>query len=99
MRRPGGYATWTDPEQPVVEYDSITCSHCQRVVFVKPGTASTVYVDLETRTEEAGAFCRVCMRPVCLPCCAVGTCRPWEQRLEQAEARERLRRQVTGNYR
>ena len=100
MRTPTGYATITDPDRPIVERDTCTCGHCQRVIIVKPHTASTVYLVLNRQTlrwhEEAGAFCRVCMRPVCLACHAAGTCTPWERQLAAAEARDRFRRSVGG---
>ena len=89
MLRPQGYAQFIAPEQ-VVERDTCTCGHCNRVIFVKPRSASTVYL-IQHRdgrwTEEAGAFCRVCMRPVCLRCHDVGTCTPMERMIEQMEAR------------
>lgn len=92
-----GYVTITDPDKPLFERDTITCGHCQKIVFVKPGTACTVYLipirpkdehDLEVigrYLEEAGAFCAVCQRPICLPCHDVGTCRTWEQLIESME--------------
>jgi hypothetical protein len=94
--RAHGYATIVDPTSACVEYDSAQCGHCQRVIFVKPHTASTVYL-IPTGVpgqfhEEPGAFCRCCMRPVCLRCHAQGGCTPWERQLEQSEARDRLRR-------
>jgi hypothetical protein len=95
-----GYATLVDPDAPLVERDTCTCGHCQRVIFIKPGSASTVYLIFDRVgwrwQEEAGAFCRVCMRPICLSCCAVGRCTPWERQLEASEARDRLRRSVEG---
>lgn len=100
LRTPTGYATLTDPDQPLVEFDTVTCGHCQRVIRVKPGTAATTYLLLDHQTlrsrEEPGAACRVCMRPVCLACCADGRCTPWERRLEAMEARDRLVRSVLG---
>ena len=94
MLHPGGYATISDPDrsQPV-EWDTLTCGHCCRVVFVKPGTGSTIYL-IQHRdgrwTEDAGAFCRVCMKPVCLPCHDHGACVPLERWLEQVEHRARV---------
>ncbi len=88
MRRAGGYATFTG-EAAVREYDTCSCGHCGKILFTKPGTVSTVYL-IPTRSggwlEEPGAGCRVCMRPVCLPCHDVGACRPVEQLLEFLEA-------------
>ena len=99
MRHPGGYATIIEPGHLTVEIDTASCGHCQRIIFTKAGTAATVYL-LSTAVpgqyrEEGGAFCRVCMRPICLQCYGVGRCTPWERRLEKAEARERLRRAVS----
>ena len=98
MRRPGGYVTILDPDQPLVEQDTCLCGHCSRIILTKAGSASTVYL-LPTPTpgrylEEAGAFCRVCMHPVCLPCHDHGGCTPWERRLEMSERRARLLRAV-----
>jgi hypothetical protein len=93
VRRPQGYATWTMAEAPLVERDSISCGHCNRLVFVKPGTAFTVYLFpqlIGPDKEEMGAACRVCMRNICLTCHGVGTCTPLERRLEQIEARGRM---------
>lgn len=94
-----GYAVWTDVEtSKQVELDTIQCCHCQRQVFVKPLTGGTVYlipVGATGRWKEVpGAGCRICMRPVCLECEAKGTCTPFEKRIEQLEARERLHRLV-----
>jgi hypothetical protein len=94
IRGATGYATTFDPDTRMQEHDTTTCGHCQRVIFTKPHTASTVYLVLDrpslTWREEAGAFCRVCMRPVCLACHAHGGCRPWEAMIERAESRERF---------
>lgn len=97
MIKAGGYATIFEPDSALVERDTITCGHCQQVIFVKPGTASTVYLiphkpkhnkDLDALNrfdEEPGAFCRVCMSPVCLHCHDKGVCVPSEKFLEQIE--------------
>ena len=93
MPRLGGYATIADPDRPLFERDTVACGHCQKVVFVKPGTGATVYLILHVDdaqgahrwVEEAGAFCRICMRPVCLRCHGEGGCRPFERLLEQME--------------
>ena len=100
MLRPGGYATIVEPGRPPVEIDSISCGHCQRIILTKARSASTVYL-IPTPTpgrylEEPGAFCRVCMKPVCLPCHALGTCTPFERQLEIAERRGRLLRVAMG---
>lgn len=92
MLKPKGYATIVDPSAKV-EFDTCNCGHCQRVLFTKPGSAQTVYLFLRPGgevKEEMGAFCRVCMRPVCLQCHDVGRCTPWERALERAESRSRF---------
>jgi hypothetical protein len=92
MLRPHGYVT-VYGERGLIEHDSITCGHCNRIVFVKPGSASTVYV-LPQLTgpplETPGAMCHVCMRAVCLSCHEEGRCLPLERRIEQMEARGRM---------
>lgn len=89
MLKPGGYATIVS-DGPTIERDTCSCGHCGRVIFVKPGSASTVYL-IQHRdfrwTEEPGACCRVCMRPVCLRCHDRGTCRPLERWLADQEHR------------
>lgn len=92
MRRIGGYAQITSPERQI-ERDTSSCGHCSAVTFIKPGSAATVYLiwdpALKQWREEPGAFCRVCMRPVCLRCHEIGTCVPLERFLERAEAGRR----------
>lgn len=85
-----GYATIFAPDAPQFERDTCNCGHCQKVIFLKPGSGVTVYLipHRDGRwTEESGAFCRVCMRPVCLPCHDKGTCTPFEKQIEQMEKR------------
>lgn len=95
-----GYATIIDPDRPMpIEYDTKQCGHCQKVLFVKAGSGGAIYL-IPSRDrvgeflEEAGAFCRVCMRPICLPCHDHGNCRPFEKMLEASESRDRLLRAV-----
>lgn len=95
-----GYATITEPDAPLVERDTTTCGHCQRVIFVKPHTLSTIYVIFDRETsqwcEAPGCGCFLCQRPICLRCHDLGTCRPWQEQLARSEARDRLRRQILG---
>lgn len=90
MRNAGGYLIITDPEVAApIERDTVSCGHCNRVVEVKAGTGATVYLwwswPQQRYQEEAGAFCRCCMKPVCLRCHDLGTCTPLEKWLEQQE--------------
>lgn len=101
MLRPQGYMQVIDPDLSVVEHDTITCKHCQRIVFIKPGTVGTVYLipakprdvtdldALKRYDEVPGAFCRQCMGAVCLPCDDKGTCTTAEKFLEQLEKQGR----------
>lgn len=85
-----GYATITEPDKQPQEWDTVNCRHCGRVIFIKPGSASTVYL-IQHRdrrwTEEPGAGCRLCHGPVCLPCHDIGTCTPLEKKLAEMERR------------
>lgn len=94
MRRPQGYATIVDPDRPIVEYDTAVCCHCNKILFIKPGSVSTVYLiqhltseGLIFWSEEPGAACWSCQKPVCLPCHDQGTCLPLDRWLEQTERR------------
>ena len=96
MLNPGGYLLITDPvAAQSVERDTISCGHCNRVVEVKAGSSSTVFLrwsrSQQRYQEEPGAFCRCCMKPVCLPCHDIGVCMPLEKWLEQQEAAGRRR--------
>ena len=88
-----GYATISDPERPLEEFDTVSCCHCSAAIRVKPHTASTVYLIFDPVSwqwkEEPGASCWHCMKPVCLPCCEKGICLPLERMLEHAEGRWR----------
>jgi len=84
-----GYGVIFDPDIPQPwERDTVNCRHCNRVIFVKPGSASTVYqiqgADGVWR-EEAGAWCGCCHGPVCLQCDADGRCLPFEAKLAKME--------------
>lgn len=92
MRKPQGYAVVTGDFMPL-EYDTISCGHCNKVVMVKAGTGSTVYLIPQftgPHLEEPGAMCRVCMRAVCLECHDLGRCLPLERMIEEKEARGRM---------
>ncbi len=84
MRKPGGYAIWTDPDLPAIERDTITCKHCNSVVFVKPGVSAA----------EMGGYCSLCAAPICKDC--VGkSCEPFEKKIEKAERQEYQKRQLS----
>ena len=94
MLKPHGYTVCVCDDGRTIEHDAITCGHCNQIVMVKPGTASTVYYIPQMvgpAIEEAGAHCRSCDKPVCLKCCDLGVCTPLMRRIEQMEARGRLR--------
>lgn len=94
----GGYATLFEPDvksRDRWERDTCQCKHCGAVIYLKPGFGITIFLvqDRQRRwTEKPGAFCRLCMGPICLRCDTHGRCTPLERKLEQSEARDRLRR-------
>ena len=83
MRSPQGYARVSGPDG-VVERDTFTCHHCQRIVFVAP----------KADPSTLGGFCRLCMKHICGPCAHEGTCRPFEKKLEEYERANRFHRAV-----
>lgn len=76
-RKVQGYAVIVDPSAPLVEMDTITCCHCQRVVVIK-ASADVL--------EKTG-WCMRCMKATCGPCADLGKCTPFEKHLERMEAR------------
>lgn len=74
MRKPGGYGLLCQPGSPNVEQDTYTCSHCNKVVFVKP----------KERPEDLGGLCKVCMGLICPHCVGKG-CDPLEKKIERME--------------
>ena len=84
---------WNDPETGIREQDTVTCSHCNNVFFVKPRCA----------VAEAPDLCRMCMKLICPPCADALVrgegCKPFEARCDELEARDRFHRQLSGHYR
>jgi hypothetical protein len=96
----GGYAVIFEPDvkpKDRWERDTCQCKHCDHVIYLKPGFGITKYLIQHADghwTEEDGAFCRICMGPVCLRCDKIGRCIPLEKKIEAQEARDRFRRQA-----
>jgi hypothetical protein len=98
MLRPGGYFVSTDPDptksrgqSAVVESDSITCGHCNRIVLVPP---------MCKPQDMTYALCWGCRRHICLACdterARTMTCDVIEKKLERWEANDRFRRELLG---
>lgn len=85
MTQSKGYAQLVDPDAGKKESDVLTCSHCQRVVLIRPFAA----------LEDSGGFCRACMKFVCPDCekarAEGAPCIPFEKKLDEIEAAERAR--------
>lgn len=86
MRNAGGYAVWSYDDGRVVEQDSFTCKHCQRVTFVAA----------KQDPATLGGLCKCCMGLTCARCAALGTCTPFERALDLAESRQRFLQSVGG---
>lgn len=63
----------------ILEADTFTCCHCNRVVHVKP----------RSNPDDFGSMCRNCMKMVCKVCADRG-CVPFEKKLEIMESRDRM---------
>jgi hypothetical protein len=81
--RARGHVAVTGPGG-TVEHETFTCAHCQKIVTVKP----------RATPGELGGRCHNCDAMVCPGCARVGRCTPFEKRIEEYEARMRLRKQV-----
>lgn len=76
MRNPQGYLIATSSDG-LVEHDTFTCCHCQKIVIVKP----------MCDPADMGGNCNLCNKLICSFC--VGkVCTPWEKKMLQQEARQ-----------
>lgn len=81
MRKPQGYLVGTSLDGLVSEADTFTCSHCQKIVIVKP----------MCDPADMGGRCGMCDSLICQNC--VGhECIPWEEKMKQLEASYEARR-------
>jgi hypothetical protein len=94
FRQPQGYLAISDPDptrskgqKPIVEFATITCGHCGRIVKVDLKAA-------EPPTER----CYGCGQNICLDCvrerARTMTCDVIEKKLERSEARARFHRAI-----
>ena len=94
MRNPHGYATIVGDlsrKDPTIteggvqhiepEIDTFTCGHCCRITHVKP----------RCDPADLGGLCKQCMELVCPRCYGKRVCTPFLKKVEEAEARQRLR--------
>lgn len=102
MRNPGGYGFAFAPEgtpalrfdgwrceatrSGVVEVDTFSCFHCNRVVHVKP----------KMDPADMGGLCKQCMKLICKYCVGKG-CDPLEEKLKRSEDRDRFWRSLEGH--
>jgi hypothetical protein len=87
MRRAYGYLQIVDPLCPrSVEYDTLTCAHCQRVMVLRPGGVAYRAGDHPPR-PSIGKWCISCASTICARCTASGGCEPWQRTMERMEAR------------
>lgn len=81
MRKPHGYATITDPDRGVQEFDTYSCRHCTRSEHVPP----------HTDPAAIGWLCNGCGQVICRACAAetarLGFCLPWKKKLDMSFAR------------
>lgn len=81
-----GYARIVSDGKVIAEAATVTCAHCQRIVHMH---------DRAGRARQGVlVHCYQCDADTCVPCAETGRCTPFEKRLEQIEARARLRAQI-----
>lgn len=79
-RKPGGYATWSQPGSKVVEKDTLQCVHCGFTWFVEPGSG------------HLRGFCTMCNGPTC----GHQNCMPCKPLMKRIEESERVSKQYGG---
>ncbi len=75
VRRPKGQVTITSPEDPIQEYETQQCCHCQAHFKVEPGSGNR------------RGFCFLCQEVTCGNTIC-DTCVPFERKMEIAEGRD-----------
>jgi hypothetical protein len=73
MLRVHGWTFQTDFDGKVIEHETFTCRHCNRVTQIPH----------KARPEDIGGFCTVCTGLICPQCVGLG-CSPLEKKLEDA---------------
>lgn len=81
MRKASGVALTFDERGKIIENETFTCKHCQKVVLI-PHQADP---------SQMGGFCYSCAALVC-PACYGKPCEHFEKKLERAEAQYHARR-------
>jgi len=76
VRNAGGYAYTFDVGGIRQEADTFTCFHCNTIVVVKP----------KCDPCDLGGLCRICDKMICPKCVDLGSCTPFEKKLERQEA-------------
>lgn len=85
MFRPQGYGRVIGFNGTQAEHDTFTCSHCNRIVIVKP----------MSDPADMGGQCKMCDKLIC-PACVGHGCTPFEERLKEMEMRDVERRRSYG---
>jgi hypothetical protein len=81
--------SWGDTE----ERKTITCAHCDKLVYVQPGTDGTSPLSPLAGVQQLPpSVCHICWALVCIQCHGLGVCRPLEERLRKLEARAEFNR-------
>lgn len=91
MSEIGGYAIITSPDG-IVEMDTITCGHCNRVRHRKPLPGGKLQA-----LDDISVKCHGCGKRQCFDCARLGRCIPLEKQIEAMERRfeaERRRDQL-----
>lgn len=93
MRNPGGYAVVVQPDEDMIERDTVTCAHCNCIVTVNPKLDPMKQTQFRVIEAEC---CRMCMHHVCPVCAGQMKCEPFEKKLEGMERRYRNERAMLG---
>lgn len=88
MRRAQGYAVMVSPDEPMKEWDTRTCGHCQKLEHIKPF--------MDAADIEYGGQCKMCMRYICRECYERvingDGCDVFEKKLERIEAAAKFKK-------
>ena len=103
LRRPQGFAVIKQPDGSKRECDTVTCSHCNKIVFLWPDEPGKQPADL----LRTCGMCDANRNQICLACAkrqraivasgrTRGACIPFERQLEHMEAGGRFMQAALG---
>ena len=97
-RKAEGVATICGPIGEIAEIKTVTCGHCNRIMYISPFGDGTLSIkipreannSITTLQAEPPAVCHQCWTLVCPRCHTDGRCTPLLRRVEEEYSKKRM---------